>query len=376
MARRTVFLSVGDESGDVHASNLMRAMRALAPDVGFLGLGMDRMKAEGMEPLLQQNDRGGAMWLHNVLRVGEWGRRLARCRGAFRSRRPSLVVLIDFGGFNIHLARTAAEAGIPVLYYILPQLWAHGLYRIKKIKKWVTKSLVIYPFEPPLYRPYGLEAQYVGHPLFDELARRPPDERRVAEIRRSVAERIVALFPGSRRQEVCSNLPLMLQSCARIRRVLPDVGFASVCPEPMRPTIQRILPGSGFEVAFPQAQPAELARAAELCITKSGTVTLEIASQCCPMVIFYRLSPMLYFLAKGVSTTPYMGLVNILAGRRICPELPAWRPGVTWLTQRSLELLQDPALRERHRQAIKSVMDSFVWTGASARAAAIAVEML
>ena len=375
MAHKTIFLSVGDESGDLHASNLMGAMRALDPDVTFVGLGMQRMMAEGMAPIGRRDQFSSAMWLHNVLRLREFRRRLALCRDVFKTRRPDLVVLVDFGGFNLFVAREATAAGIPVLYYILPQLWAHGFYRIKKIKKWVTKSLVIYPFEPDLYRRYGLEVQYVGHPLFDELAQRPPDQERVEEIRRSVGGRVVALFPGSRRQEVRANLPLMLKSCVRIKEEFPDVAFASVCPDRMRPLVHEILKGSGCEVALPDARPTELARAAALCITKSGTITLEIASRLRPMVIFYRVNGFLYFLGRGIARTRYIALVNSLAGRMICPEMPMWRPDLTWLTARSLELLRGGERYERCRRELEAVMSGFARPGASERAAQVALEM-
>lgn len=376
MAQKNILLSVGDESGDLHASNLMRAIRVQDADVAFFGLGMQRMKAEGMEPLEQHEERGGAMWLHNVLRLREFRRRLGVCTEAFRARRPDLVVLVDFGGFNLYVARAAAEAGIPVLYYILPQLWAHGLYRIKKIKKWVTKSLVIYPFEPELYRRHGLEAQYVGHPLFDELERRPPDEQRVEHVRRTAGGRVVALFPGSRLQEVRANLPLMLKSCARIKGELPGVGFASVCPEGVRPFVREILRRSECEVALPDVRPVELAQAASLCITKSGTITLEVASQLCPMVILYCMSPFLWFLGMGVSATPHIGLVNALAGRVICPEMAMWRPDVDWLAGQSLALLRDEKLHARCRRELQELMSDFARPGASERAARVALEMV
>jgi lipid-A-disaccharide synthase len=376
MAEKSIFLSVGDESGDLHASNLMRAIRSMDGGVAFLGFGMAGMKAEGLEQLADGDERGGAMWLHNALRLGEFWRRLALCKEVFRARRPDLVALVDFGGFNLYVARAAAAAGIPVLYYILPQLWAHGLYRIKKIKKWVTRSLVIYPFEPELYRRFGLEAQYVGHPLFDELDRRPPDQERVQHVRRTVGERVVALFPGSRRQEVRANLPLMLQTCARINKELPDVAFASVLPDAVRPFAREMLERSECDVALPDVRPVEMAQAACLCITKSGTITLEIASQLCPMTIVYRVGPFVYFLAKGVAQTRYMGLVNVLAGRMISPEKPMWRPGVSWLTGHSLALLRDETLYDRSRRELRALMDDFAWPGASERAARVALEMV
>jgi len=376
MAQKTIFLSVGDESGDLHASNLMRAVLARGREVAFVGFGMGRMAAVGMETLGGRDEQGGAMWLHNVLRAGRFRRRLGMCREVFRDRRPDLVVLVDFGGFNFYVARAATAAGIPVLYYILPQVWAHGRYRLKKVRKWVTRSLVIYPFEPELYRAYGVDAEYVGHPLFDELARQPVTAEEVEHIRREVGGRIVALFPGSRRQEVRANLPVMLSACARVRESHPDVRFALISPSEVRGTIEGMLRDGGVQVALPQARPVALARAAELCLTKSGTITLEIASQLTPMIIFYRLSGFVYFLARGISHTPWVGIVNNLAGRMVCPEKAMPRPDVGWVTKHALEVLGSRERYEDYRRDLEKVMGDFARPGASERAAQVALEMV
>ena len=157
-----VFLSVGDASGDLHAAHLMRAMRELEPDVRFTGFGMGRMAAAGLEPLAAEDAGDSAMWLHNLLRLGRYRRRLAACARHLDGGDVSLVVPVDFGGFNLCLCRAAFRRGIPVFYYIPPQVWAHGRYRLKKLRKWTTRCGLIYPFESGLYRRWGVEAEYVG----------------------------------------------------------------------------------------------------------------------------------------------------------------------------------------------------------------------
>jgi len=376
MAEKTIFLSVGDHSGDLHASNLMRAVRALDGEVSFTGFGMGRMAEAGLEPLAAQEEQGSAMWLHNVLRAGRHRRRLDLCREAFRSRRPNLVVLVDYGGFNLFVARAATAAGIPVMYYILPQMWAHGRYRLKKIRKWVTRPLAIYPFEPEIYRPYGVEAEYVGHPLFDELARRPVTEAEVQQVRGEQGGRLIGLFPGSRRQEVRANLPVMLEAGEAIAREHADVRFALIAPDAVRPVVAEIVGASALDVALPDARPVALARAAGLCITKSGTITLEIASQLTPMVVFYRLSAAVYFLARGVSLTPHIDIVNNLAGRVINPEKAMTSSDPRWVERQALSLLGDRTLCDRHRAALDGVMKDFAKPGASERAARAALAMI
>jgi len=376
MARKTIFLSVGDDSGDLHAANMMRAVREMDSDVDFVGSGMRRMEAAGLEPLEVHGGGGSAMWLHNVLRMGMLRRRLDTCRQVFRQRRPDLVVLVDYGGFNLFVAKAATAAGIPVLYYVLPQIWAHGLYRLKKIKKWVSRALVIYPFEAELYRRHGLDAEYVGHPIFDHLEQAAPSDEQIEEVRRSVGGRIVAVFPGSRRQEVRSSLPIALRACQALREEFADLSVASVCPEGVRPLVHEVARRSGHDVRVLDVPPAVLARAADLCITKSGTITLEIGSQLTPMVIFYMAGPLLYFLAKGAARTPYIGLVNTLAGRVICPEKAMWRADAGWVVEEAGRLLRDSDAHRRCGADLASVMEDFARPGASRRAAGAALEML
>jgi len=368
-------LSAGDESGDLHAANLMRAIRELSPDVSFTGVGLRRMVAAGLRLVEPEAEQDGAMWIHNLLRLGRFRRLLDRCRQHFTEHRPCLVVLVDFGGFNLYLARAATTLAIPVLYYIAPQVWAHAAYRAKKLKKWVTKLLVIYPFEPGFYRARGVDAEYVGHPLFDEMAEHPPDEAVVAGLRQGLGNRLVALFPGSRSQEVVRHVPIMAQACRQLAAQTPDAAFAMVCPPRLQALAHQLVSKSPVPIALPDARPIELARAARLCITKPGTITLELASQLRPMVIFYKVAPFPYFVASGLRATPYVSLVNCLAGRQICPERLMWRSEPSWVTARALGFLTRPRLYQKCEKGLRAIMDGFARPGASARAAQIALEL-
>jgi len=375
MPPKRVLISAGDDSGDLHAANLMREVRRLEPDVQFVGLGMERMTAEGLEPLEAAGGRGSEMWLLNILRLGHFGRRLRRCCRAMADG-VDLVVPLDFGGFNLCLCRQAARLGLPVFYYILPQVWAHGRYRLKKLRRWITRAGLIYPFEVDLYRDWGVPADYVGHPLFDQIERRPPSPRTVQALHARFGTGLVGIFPGSRRQEVTANLPVVAEVCRRIRAQVPGAAFAAVTTPRMRPLAERLL-GAGSPVELLQdVTPLELARAARLCITKSGTITLEIASQGTPMLIYYRTTPFIWFAAHGLADAPFIGLVNVLAGREICPEKPAWRDEPDWLAAEALRLLTDEAAHEQCRADIAAALEGFARPGASAAAARIVVEML
>jgi lipid-A-disaccharide synthase len=375
MAAKRILFSVGDDSGDLHAANLMRELRRLEPGVRFVGLGMERMLAEGLEPLEATGGRGSEMWLLNILRLGHFGRRLALCRRAMREG-VDLIVPVDFGGFNLCLCHRAARLGLPVFYYIPPQVWAHGRYRLKKLRKWVTRAGLIYPFEAGLYRDWGVPADYVGHPLFDEIDRKPPSPRTVQKLHARFGTSLVGIFPGSRRQEVAANMPAVVEVCRRIRARVPGSAFAALTTPRMRPLVQGML-GAGSPVELLEdVTPFELARAARICIAKSGTITLEIASQGTPMVIYYRTTPFVWFAAHGLADAPFIGLINVLAGREICPEKPAWRDEPDWLTAQALRLLTDAAAHEQCRADIARALEGFARPGASAAAARIIVDML
>jgi len=338
-------LSVGDPSGDLHAANLMRAIRR-------------------------------AMWLHNLLRLGHYRRRLEVCMHRLDAGDVSMLVPVDFGGFNLCLCRQAARRGVPVFYYIPPQVWAHGRYRLKKLRKWTTRCGLIYPFETDLYRQWGVAAEYVGHPLFDEIAQHPPSDDVVRGLRRRFGENLVALFPGSRRQEVRAHAQVLADACREIRRAVPDVAFATLCPERVRSLVAKLLPEYLGVQAVDDATPIELARASRLCIAKSGTITLEIATQGVPTVIFYRALAFAAFMGYGLADVPYMGLVNNLAGRMVCPEKLMVRPDPRWVAGQALRLLRDPEAYEENRRDIAATLDGFAEPGASDRAARSALELI
>jgi lipid-A-disaccharide synthase len=317
------------------------------------------------------------MWLHNVLRLGRFRRRLGLCRRALNERRPDLVVPVDFGGFNLYLCRAAAARGVPTFYYIPPQVWAHGRYRAKKLRKWTDRVGYIYPFERGLYRDYGVEAEYVGHPLFDELARRPPSAQVVEGLRKRFGPNLIAVFPGSRRQEVRATMPVIGEACRRLARRVPEAAFAVLAGPKVREAAAELLSGgpTGMELVD-DVRPVELARAARLCLTKSGTITLEIASQGTPMVIFYRASPLVGFLGYGLSHVPYFGLINLLAGRIICPERAMTAPEPRWLAEAALRLLEDADAYDGCRRAVARALEGFAQPGASERAALSALSLV
>jgi lipid-A-disaccharide synthase len=353
----------------------MLELGRLNPSVEIYGLGKERMIGAGLHCL---HDMGGraVMWLHGLTKIAELWRIRADCVKFFDEGRPSLVILIDYCGFNFHLARAAKKRGIPVMYYISPQLWAHGPWRARKIKKLVDMMVVIYPFEEGFYKRAGVPVKYVGHPLFDEIAGRGLDEGFVSECKGAEFNApTIALLPGSRVQEVKKLMPMFLRSAKKILEALPSAKFVISCSdEGHRGLIEEIVHGSKLPYKVVVGKIPEVIKASSLCITSSGTITLEIASYLVPMVICYRLSPISYFIAKP-HIPPYISMVNKLADSKIVPESLMYRDDAKWIASSAMDLITDKEKREKHIEGLRLVKGMIGRPGASVKAAEEALQL-
>jgi lipid-A-disaccharide synthase len=304
----------GEASGDLHAAGVARALGARGTPFRLTGVGGDEMQAAGVE-LIEHVERLAVMGFVEVLKHIPLHYRLARdLERRIRSGDVALVVLIDYPGFNMKIAAAARAAGVPVLYYITPQVWAWGAKRLRELARTITKAAVILPFEEALLREHGIDATFVGHPLLDR-ARTLPGR---AEARRTLgvgdSDRLLALFPGSRAQEIARHLDPFVETARALQRrdpalkvvvsAAPHVEIAPErCPYPL-------VHSASFSVL----------RAADAAMCKSGTTTLEAAVAGCPMVVAYRTSAITYAAAKRLVRIPHIGLVNVVAGREVAPE--------------------------------------------------------
>jgi lipid-A-disaccharide synthase len=241
-------------------------------------------------------------------------RMLRDIRTRLRSGSVALVILVDYPGFNMRVAQMAAEAGVPVLYYIVPQVWAWGADRLAKLSRWVTKAAAILPFEEPLLKSHGIDAEFVGHPLLDRAVDMPSRDEARAQLGLPRDARVLALFPGSRAQEIDRHLDAFVATAEVLRRQHPDLRvIVSAAPH------VRIDEG---RCPFSVAHSASLAilRAADAAMCKSGTTTLEASVAGCPHVVAYRTHPITYFAARRLVKIPNIGLVNVVAGREVARE--------------------------------------------------------
>jgi lipid-A-disaccharide synthase len=375
----TIFLSAAEASGDLHAAKLLAALRRRLPEARFVGAAGPKMQQQGCQPLIDLTSRA-SMMLGPVLRPLYYLRALRRLRKAIRELRPDVVVPVDSPALNWHVAAAARQAGVPVMYYIAPQVWCWAPWRVRKLARLSNRVACILPFEQRYLRDRGVKATYVGHPLFEDIAPRPEPLPDLAGAWLEGAWR-VALLPGSRRAELAAHVPALDEVAARIQRrwrgATCTFTAATVADAEV---IRGLLRHSRAEVAVDQTRQV-LARS-HFAVAKSGTVTLEAAYFGVPMVIFYR-APRAFSLLRKLARpwalrTTHLSLVNILAGRTLVPELMPWHGSARKLWDAVLEQMEDLGSLFETRQALLELTDSLRQGGnhASDRAAELVAGMI
>jgi lipid-A-disaccharide synthase len=311
---REILFVAGEASGDLHAAGVARALASHGAPYRLVGIGGDEMRAAGVE-LIEHAEKLAVMGFVEVLRhVPRHWKLLRELEARIRSGRVALVVLIDYPGFNMKVARAARASGVPVLYYITPQVWAWGRKRLAELSRTVTKAAVILPFEEALLRAHGIDATFVGHPLLDRARTLPDRQAARAAIGVGADERLLALFPGSRAQEIARHLDAFVATANELQRRDPALRVVvSTAPHVQIPADR---------CPYPQVHAASFSvlRAADAAMCKSGTTTLEAAVALCPLVVAYRTSALTYAAARRLVKIPHIGLVNVVAGREVAPE--------------------------------------------------------
>lgn len=357
-----VFLVAGEASGDLHAANLVRALRVADPGVEAFGVGGERLRESGFE-CVARSEELSVMGLAEVVRDLPRLLRLSRrVRAAALARRPDVAVLVDSPDFNLPLARHLHRAGIPVVVYVSPQLWAWRSGRVRRIRRDVRRVLCILPFEVAFYEAHGVAAEYVGHPLVDELAP-------VIAARPRVEEGTLALLPGSRWHEVESLLPTMLRAAGELRREKPDLRVRLVAaPGLERGRLSAMTAAAPIPVELVTDDRHRALASCAAAMVASGTATLECALLDVPMVVGYRLHALSYALAKMMVKVPHVALANLVAGERLAPEAVQHEFNAGRLVAEARRLLGPGG--DAQRAGLAEVRRRLGGPGASARAAA------
>jgi lipid-A-disaccharide synthase len=353
-----IFISAGDISGDIHAAGLIACCRIVDPGIAWTGLGGPRMRAAGCRLLVEPEADPVIGFRRVVARIPYYMGLLARIHHHLDHTRPDLVVLVDYPGLNLQIARLARCLGIPVLYFICPQYWGWAPWRIKRFAKLVDRALVIFPFEEEYFSSHGIQTVHVGHPVFDRVendaaggaGKAPPSDEL----------KTLALLPGSRIHEVRTNLPVMLHATARLLE--ENAGLVPIVvherPECLA-LAERMAMAEGISLRTVEGKIDEAARSARLCLVASGTATLEVALTGTPMVVVYRVPPALRKLSRWLLTVPWFCQVNLIAGEETVPEfllskddpaplLPACRALLEETPERAETLRRLVEFRKKH----------------------------
>ncbi len=386
-----VLIVAGEASGDLYGSLVMRAMGASGRPAGFTGIGGPSMRSAGLRPL----GDAGVLGVTGFLEVLGSARAIWRayreaCRMlASPAARPDLALLIDYPDFNLRLARKAHRAGVPVLYFVSPQVWAWRKGRVRQVAGTVDRMLVILPFEEEIYRRAGVPVEFVGHPLLDLVRPERTREQALRPLGLDPNRPVVALLPGSRGNELRAHLPAMLGAARLLRDEFRDLQFLV----PVAPTLDQeeiramvtaglspVPPGGGSGAGPGWALVAEhrydAVAACDAAVVASGTATLETALLGVPMVIVYRMNPLTYALARLLSEVPHIGMPNLIAGERVAPELVQAECRAPRIAREVRRILADPRAAEAIRLGLAGVRSRLGRPGAISRVAEAAWDMI
>jgi lipid-A-disaccharide synthase len=371
-----VLLVAGEASGDMHAAELVRALRRHHPGLEVFGVGGPTLRREGMRVVTDAEDIATVGVVEGIGRLRTLVRAYRGLVRALREERPDLCILVDFPEFNLRLARAAKRAGVPVFYYIGPQVWAWRRGRVRTIGRRVDALALVFPIEPALYEKTLPRARFVGHPLIDLVRVDREREETFAAMGLDPDKRTILLLPGSRPKEIEYLLPVFLEAAARMAR--PDRQFVLALAPTLKPaTVAEAVTRAAVPVRVVEGGTYDLMAAADVALVSSGTATLECALLVCPMVIAYKLSPLTALVARLlVRGVAHIGMPNIVAGREIVPELVQADVTAERIAAEAEAIVADPARRARMIEDLRGVRARLGDSGAAARAAEMAAALI
>jgi len=359
----------GEASGDLHGGNLAAEILKLRPDVELSGIGGRMMREAGVNTLVDAS---------NLAVVGIWEvlAHFKVIKEAFDTMKavlhddpPDLIVLIDYPDFNLRLAKVARDAGVPVVYYISPQVWAWRRGRIKTMAKLVGKMLVAFPFEEGIYREAGIDCRFVGHPLLDAMVESPGREALSVRFGLDPGRPVLGILPGSRRKELAFHLPVMLKAYRQLKEKMPELqGVIPVADTLTLDDFRPYMEGYDDVVLVERDTPGVMALM-DTAVVASGTATLQTALYKKPMVIIYRLSPITYHIGRMLIKVKYIGIVNLIADEEVVPELIQDKATPENITSLIFKMFCDKAYYTGIVDELDGVRVKLGGPGASARAA-------
>ncbi|SKA10681.1 lipid-A-disaccharide synthase [Trichlorobacter thiogenes] len=373
---KRVMIVAGEASGDIYGAGLVRAVQATDPAFSFFGIGGPRMREAGCETLVDSADMAVVGLVEVLKHFDVIAAAFLKLKKILLENPPDLLILIDYPGFNLRLAKVAKRVGVKVLYYISPQIWAWRQGRVKKIKRLVDHMAVILPFEAQFYEKAGVPVSFVGHPMADLVTVTLTREQAATSFGLDPSRQVVGLFPGSRRSEVTRLLPTIIDAARLLQQRFPELQF--VLPLASTLTDNDLAPwlkDCDLPITITRERIHDLMRACDAVISVSGTVTLEVALVGTPLVIIYKLSPITFQLAKRLVKVEHIGLCNIVAGETVAKELIQDDASPEQIAAEIGRLLGDEPYNREIKKQLSHVRERLGGGGADQRMADLVVSM-
>ncbi len=374
---KEILIVAGEASGDLHASNLVKQIKKIRPELKFFGLGGEKLKNEGVEISLDLTHLAVVGLLEVLKNIKEFKTIFNGLVKTAGERKPVLAILVDYPGFNLRLAAQLKKMNIPVVYYISPQVWAWGKKRINLIKQIVYRMIVFFKFEEDLYIKEGMRVSFVGHPLVDSVEPKLTKDELLRKLKIMPTKFTVALLPGSREKEVSNILPIMLDTAELLQEDLKDIRFLILrSPSVDKEVFVRILSRYNFAVYLLNEMTYEGIAASDFALVASGTATLEVTILKIPMAILYKISFLSWLFLRLLIKIAHIGMVNIIAGKTIVPEFIQYHAKPQKIADFVKSVLTDQSKSAQIKQELVSVTAKLGQKGASQRAAEIIISDL
>ncbi|MBU0710044.1 MAG: lipid-A-disaccharide synthase, partial [Candidatus Omnitrophica bacterium] len=355
MSQRQILIICGEASGDLNAGNLTKNILKIDPDIKILGVGGPHLRSVGANIFYDIKDLA-AIGLFDVLgKLPRFIKLQSLILSKIKRYKPDAIIFVDFSGFNLRLAKKINNR-IPTIYYISPQVWASREGRIKTIKKYISKMIVIFKFEEEFYRRHGVSVDFVGHPLLDTVKPSTNREEFLRKFNLSTAQKTIALLPGSRATEVKNILPIMLGACVDIAGKFANTQFIIVkSPQVNQDIYNSKIKGVNLNLQIIEGKVYDCLNASDFCLVASGTATLETAIMEKPFLIIYKMPLLNYLLYRPQVKVPFIGIVNIVAKRKIVPEFIQFQATPKKIAEETIKFLEHPFKMKELEQAISRI---------------------